>query len=84
MRLPVWDGRAETLEEYVGTVELLVLGTHADSRVLLGTRLVAARPHGSAQRKLAVRLPSTTGESEDECEASIATELWAENLIQAF
>ena len=27
MELPVWDGKAESLEEYAGAVELLVLGT---------------------------------------------------------
>ena len=68
MELPVWDGKAESLEEYAGNVELLVLGTKVDDRIFLGPQLVAALPHGSSQRKLAMRLPRDDSDSE-----SIAT-----------
>ena len=77
MELPVWDGKAESLEEYAGAVELLVLGTKVDDRIFLGPQLVAALPHGSSQRKLAMRLPRDDSDSE-----SIATKAGVENLLR--
>ena len=50
MELPVWDGKADSLEEYAG-VELLVLGTKVEDRIFLGPQLVAALSHGSSQRR---------------------------------
>ena len=47
MALPVWDGKAESLADYRGEVELLVLGTAVDQRSLLGPRLISALPKNS-------------------------------------
>ena len=79
MEIPSWNGRAENIEEYAGSVELLVLGTKKDDRVFLGPQLVAALPPGSSQRKLAMRLPRDAEDGD-----SIASETGTENLVRAF
>eukprot|EP00969_Alexandrium_andersonii_P307018 13572348-Alexandrium_andersonii.AAC.1 len=61
MTIPIWDGRAETIDTYAGQVELLVLGTPVENRPLLGPRLVAVLPEGSTQQRLALRLPRDVG-----------------------
>ena len=67
MQMPTWDGKAETLAEYRGEVELLVTGTPPEQRSFLGARLVASLPRNSMARRLAMRLPRTPDkEKEDE------------------
>ena len=91
MQMPTWDGKAETLAEYRGEVELLVLGTPSEQRTLLGARPVAALPRNSMARRLAMRLPRTPDkEKEDETgegqgdNRSIASRDGAMNLVRAF
>ena len=87
MSIPTWNGKAETLEEYAIAVELLVLGTPPDARSLLGPRLVAALPSGSAHQKFALRLPRETGLDEEGLwlePDSIAISIGPNNLIQEF
>ena len=54
--VPVWDGRAETLDEYAEVVRDLVLGTKRDERALIGPRLRAALPINSAARRWAKKV----------------------------
>ena len=87
MRISTWDGRAESLDAYAQNVELLVLGTHPDGRNLLGPRLVAELPAGSAQSHFALRLsrdPTVDGEGVPANVESIALANGAMNLVAAF
>ena len=78
-KIPTWDGRAETLDEYQAEVELLTLSTKEDDRKLLGPRLVQALPKNTAHRKLALRLPRT-----EDTDDSIVGLKGPDNLVKAF
>ena len=87
MAIPTWNGKAETLEDYAIAVELLTLGSTKEVRPLLGPRLVAALPQGSAQQRFALRLPREAGVDKDGVPLepkSIAIAEGPNNLIEAF
>ncbi|CAK0814541.1 unnamed protein product, partial [Prorocentrum cordatum] len=87
MAIPSWSGKAETLEGYAIAVELLTLGSSREVRPLLGPRLVAPLPQGSAQQRFALRLPREAGFDLDRApleQKSIATVDGPNNLIEAF
>ena len=79
MAIPVWDGRAESLDDYEQSIGITILGTQNDSRPLLGPRLIQALPDGSKQKRLAMRLPRGADEA-----GTIASAEGARNLIKAF
>ncbi|CAK0824284.1 unnamed protein product, partial [Prorocentrum cordatum] len=78
-RIPTWDGKAETLDEYQAEVELLALSTREEDRKLLGPRPVQALPKNTTHRKLALRLSRVENETD-----SIVGEKGPDNLIKAF
>ncbi|CAK0848377.1 unnamed protein product, partial [Prorocentrum cordatum] len=87
MAIPTWNGKTETLEDYATAVELLTLGSSKEMRPLLGLRLVAALPQGSAQQRFALRLPREAGLDMDGAPMepkSIAIAGGPNNLIEAF